>query len=311
MRSVFGRVALLLGAFALAASAIAFVWGHDAAHRIPLDVDSVTQLTGTASGALAKSDTPVPVVYTNHTLADSHASTGDVFAAQQVSCMATSAEPCIDDNGDFVLDASDPSIVTIGTNKFALDRRTSMPVEDQAKYVKDSAEVAPYDGVVIKFPFDTEKKDYPYWDGTLGKAVTATYEGTKKIDGLETYEFHVVVPKTDAEIAEGTQGTYQAEQTIWVDPTTGSFIDQTGSQTVALPDGTLLLDADVRYTAETVKKNVDTAKSNTSSLRLVDVVARFGGLVLGVILIALGVFLLRRRATPEPAPKPAARMSKV
>jgi hypothetical protein len=88
---------------------------------------------------------------------------------------------------------------------------------------------------------------------------------------------------------------------VWVDPKTGAFIDQTATQDVALPDGTKVLDVQVSYTDDTVKNNVDTAKDNGRSLWLVDTLLPIGGVVLGIVLIALGLFLLRRtrRTTSE------------
>jgi hypothetical protein len=295
MRAVAGRLALLVGTFALVAGAIAIFWGKDAGYRIPLDTDSYTRLTGEASGALAKSETKVPVTYIVHTQVDPKHSNNDVISMEQTSCMATTTEYCINEKGDFVLAGSDPAIVNIGHDAFALNRGSGFPVKDQAKYVTDPALVLPYEGVVAKFPFDTEKKTYPYWDGTLGKAVDAVYKGERTIDGLKTYQFDIAIPAQDAEIAEGTQGTYAATQTVWVDPKTGSFIDQTGTQTISLPDGTSVLDVEVKYTEDTIKENVKTAKSNKQSLWLVGDLARFYAPVIGVILVALAIFLLRRR----------------
>lgn len=304
MRSVAGRMALLVGAFALVAAAVAIFWGNDAAHRIPMSTDSYTRLTGQASGALAKSDTPVPVTYVVHTQVDPKRSNGDVIAMEQTSCMATTSDYCIDGKGKFVLAATDDAVVNIGHNKYALDRRTGLPVDDQSKYVTDGALVRHYQGVVAKFPFDTQKKDYAYWDGTLGKTVTAHYEGQKTIDGLKTYRFDVSIPSTQAEIAANTKGSYAATQSLWVDPTTGSFIDQTARQTVALPDGTKLLDTSVSYTDGTVKNNVATAKSNKRSLFLVGTVARVVAPILGVVLIVAGVLLLRRRTESNTSAEP-------
>jgi hypothetical protein len=300
VRGVVGRLALLLGAFALIAAAVAIFWGKDAAYRIPMSTDSYTRLTGEASGALAKSDTPVPVTYIVHTQVDPKKSNDDVISMVQTKCMATTDDYCIDAKGNFVLAADNPAIVNIGQEKFALDRATGFPVANQNKYVTDSDSVESYQGVVAKFPVKTEKKDYDYWDGTLGHAVTAHYKGIKMIDGLKTYRFEVAIPAQDAEIAAGTQGTYEATQTVWVDPKTGSFIDQDGTQTVSLPDGTKMLDVNVSYTDDTVKSNVDTAKSNKRSLWLIGTVARFVAPIVGVVLIVLGVFLLRRRRSATP-----------
>lgn len=302
MRSLLARLALVLGVFALVAAGMALFWGKDAAQRTPLNVDSYTRLTGMASGALAKSpDTAVPVKYITHTRADSEASDDDVIAVQQVGCITLAptddAPYCIDGEGNFVYEADDADIVQISTKKVALDRRDALPIENQSEYVKDEDSVVAYEGLVIKFPFDVEKKTYPYWDGTLGHAVDATYVGERDIDGLTTYEFQVTVPETEAEVSEGTQGLYAAAQTIWVDPKTGAFVDQKGSQTVTLPDGTVAIDIDVEYTDETVETNVADAKSNGRSLWLVGTVLPIGGLVLGVVLIAVGVLLLRRRTS--------------
>ena len=300
MRTVVARLAIVLGVFALVVGAVAIFWGKDAAYRIPLDTDSYTRLTGEASGALAKSDTPGPVSYIVHTQVDPKHSDDDVIAMTQTSCMATTTEYCLDDKGNFVLAQDNPAIVNTNIaapDKFALDRATGFPVKDQAKYVTDTAAVLPYAGVVVKFPFDVEKKDYDYWDGTLGKAVTATYKGTKKIDGLETYRFDVSIPKQDATIAADTQGSYAATQSVWVDQKTGAFVDQEGTQTVELPDGTKVLDVQVSYTDDTIKANVAKAKDNGQSLFLIDTIARFVAPVVGIILIAVGVFLLRRRTS--------------
>jgi hypothetical protein len=304
VRGVVGRVALLLGVFALVAAGVALFWGKDAAYRIPMDTDSYTRLTGEASGALAKSDTPVPVTYIVHTQVDPKKSTDAVIAMVQTECVATTSDYCIDGKGNVVLAKDDPALVTLSQDKFALDRTTGFPVEDQAKYVSDASLVQPYAGVVVKFPFNTEKKNYDYWDGTLGKAVTAEFKGIKTIDGLKTYRFDVTVPAQDAEVAAGTRGTYEATQTVWIEPKTGAFIDQTGTKKVTLPDGTKILDIDVRYTPDTVKTNVDTAKSNKRSLWLVDTFLPIFGTVIGVILIGLGIFLLRRRpAAPTQEPR--------
>lgn len=295
MRAVLGRILLFVGAFAVVASVVAIVWGKDAAYRIPLDTDSYSRLTGEASGALAKSDTKVPVTYVVHTQVDPKRSNDDVVAISQASCIALTKEFCIDDKGDFVLDGSDDQIVNIGQKKFAVDRSTGEPVEDQAAYISDSSMVKPYSGVVIKFPFDVKKKDYPYWDSTLNYAVTAKYKGEKKVKGLNTYEFYVEVPTSNAAIADGVFGSYAATQTIWVDPKTGSFIDQQGTQTLKLPDGTEVLDIAVKYTDETVQTNADDAKSNGRSLGLLGTFLRFYAPFIGVILLVAGAVLLRRK----------------
>ena len=49
-------------------------------------------------------------------------------------------------------------------------------------------------GQICKYPFGTEKKDYKFWDGTLGQAVTTKFVKETEIDGLTVYEFKYEVP---------------------------------------------------------------------------------------------------------------------
>ncbi|MFT4287089.1 DUF3068 domain-containing protein [Nocardioides sp.] len=293
MRIWGGRALLLVGGFLLVAAAVAGFWGAGAAERVPLDTESFTRLTGTASGSLAKSDTEVPVDYITHTWVDEDASTGKVVVLNQLGCITVATEElpdCIDEKGDITLDADDERIVQIMPKQFAIDRHDATAVADQGEFVEEEL-VAPYVGLVTKFPFNVKKKTYPFWDGTLGKTVDATYQGTRDIDGLETYEFQVEVPEQTAEVSDGIEGQYEATQTIWADPKTGAYVDQTGSQRVSLPDGTLLLDIDVTYTEDTVKTNVEDAKSNHAMLTLIEKVIPIGGLVGGLACLALGGFL--------------------
>lgn len=295
MKSWAGKVSLLLGAFLLIAGAIAQFWASDAAKRTPLDTDSFTRLTGSASGVLVdKDDTESvkPVKYTVHTQADPNASTSDVVAFVETSCINV-------DEGDPAdcLDVSDDRVVNNSFEKFATDRHTALAVADQAKYIPDST--VDYQGLINKWPFDPEKKTYPYWDGTLGKAVDATYVGEKTIDGVDTYSYQIDIPETDAEIAKDTEGTYEAHQTVWVDTVTGAFIDQEGSQKIKTTDGTNVLDIEVSYTDETVANNASDAKANGRTLMIVTKVIPIAGFAGGLVLLGLGGFLImkgRRKA---------------
>lgn len=86
----------------------------------------------------------------------------------------------------------------------------------------------------------------------------------------------MVVPPTSAEILKDTQGTYETTQTLWVDPVTGSIIDQSGSQVLMLESGTTVLDIEVAYTDKTVQANVDDAKANGRTHRADDGSAAVG-----------------------------------
>ncbi|WP_028658754.1 DUF3068 domain-containing protein [Nocardioides insulae] len=296
MRKVLSFVLIGLGGFAVAAALAALIWGGGAAKRIPLNTDGEAHLTGSASGALAKSDTPVPVKYLNHTAVDADNSTRDVVAVVQQTCVVID----VDDPPDCPNAQIDERVIQTSAQAFAVDRRSGAAVEDQSEYVPDVQTA--YDGQMLKLPFDAEKSDYELWNGTLGFAVPLEYQGTKTIDGLETYEYRASVPEspgvTFAKAAEpggqDTVGVYETEQTMWVDPTTGAFIDQQGSQRMTTGDGTVLLDIQVEYTEGTVADNVASAKSASRTLGILTVWLPIGGLVFGLLLIAGGILLHRR-----------------
>ena len=305
MRRVIGYVFLLVGAFALAAAAVAGFWGRDAAATVPLNVDTTTVLDGTASGALAKSDTPVPVKYTRTTEAAPKESTDDVVVFVEAGCIVIQ-----EDNPPACLDPEkDDRAVLVTTRAYAMDRKTSEVVEDQAKYVGEERAVPGMKGLAGKFPFDTQRHDYEYWDGTLGNTVVAKYVDDVEIKGVKTYQYEVSATSDDAVLSPGddeevgtdddVRGTYEANQTIYVEPTTGSYIDQSATQKMVTSSGLVLVDAEMSYSDKTVATNAKDAKDNISNLKLIGTWIPVGGLVVGLILLLVGLWLVLRGRKPN------------
>ena len=54
-----------------------------------------------------------------------------------------------------------------------------------------------FEGQLVKFPFNTQKKSYDYFDTTLNEGVAMEYQGEATIEGLTTYEFESVIPATE------------------------------------------------------------------------------------------------------------------
>ncbi len=116
----------------------------------------------------------------------------------------------------------------------------------------------PHDGLSYRFPFDTEKKSYPYFDPIAQKAFDANYDGEDDVNGLTTYRFTQNVGyDADGKLTEpikysslydrnedgevtaraelwGLEGDpyepikmtryYAAQRTFWVDPVTGTIV---------------------------------------------------------------------------------------
>jgi Porin PorA len=306
VRKVAGWVVLAVGAFLLMAAALGQFWAPGNAEKTPLEVNTTTRLSGvaqklnTATGQVED----LPVNATSVTKSDTNRSDDNVVAFVTTTCLVI-------DKGDVpdCVDAKDPQhrLVTASSDTFATDRHSALAVNDK-KYL--AADAQPHEGLVNKFPFNVQKKTYRFWDGILDSAVPAKYDGTQRLQGLTTYKFDVDVPSTPAEVLRGVQGLYTQRKSIWVEPRTGSIVKQTQDETRTLPNGNPLLALNLEYQPDTITKAVHDAGDRASSLRLLTGIIPIVGLVGGLLMVLLGLWLLlggRRRnaksgAAPEGAP---------
>lgn len=167
-------------------------------------------------------------------------------------------------------------------------------------------------GQVFKFPFNTEKKTYKFWDGDLAKATDAKFQSVEKIDGLTVYKFVQAIPATkigDRVVPpsvfglEGTKAVsadsiYANERTMWVEPKTGTIIDRSDKQLSTVEyDGHVIraTDATIEYTDAQVKKNVTDTKSSAKALGLVRGAGWLTLSGLGLLGLIGGLLLQRRR----------------
>jgi hypothetical protein len=284
---VFARVLLGLGAFLLVAGILAVGYAPGVVKKIPLDVDTTTIYSGEAAkidpltGAFDKK----PVYAIRRTKADSKLSSDDHVILEEQACAVFDtggARECVNGN--------DPDLITASLEIFALDRVTAVAVED--KNLPPDA-IHP-EGLVNKFPFDVEKKAYPFWDGDIGRAVDIDYVGEKTLFGLETYEFSYTVKDEPIDVAEGIPGTYDNVVTVYVDPKTGSIVKSGQDQQRYLDDGTPVLDIQLAGTDETVKDAVDEAKTNGKMLTLLLTVVPIIGFVGGALCLLGGLALIMR-----------------
>jgi hypothetical protein len=284
MRKVLGPTLTGLGGFLLVMGILLWTVVPGAVKKTPLDIDSVTKLTGNASVLPSGPGSAVKAL--SHTVANGEASDSDVVVFDTFTCMVKSSF-----KGDCTKDTSATSpLITAGTETFATDRRTAEAVTDE-KYVEAGD---PHAGLINKFPFDVEQRTYAMYDGMLRKTVDAKFEGSEDLNGLTVYRFAMNTKNAAAEISKGIKGTYSSDKTLWIDPTTGSIINQEEHQVRKLPDGKTVLDLKLAFTDETVANNVEAAQANASKIGLLGTLAPIF-LVLG-LLSALGGFLLSRRA---------------
>jgi hypothetical protein len=285
VRKNLGIILLGLSGFLLIVGLLALIWAPSKAEKTPLDVNSTTRLTGEA-GKLDTSTMQLvtnPVKATSITKTDTKASDDDTAVFVNTSCVVVNegdVPDCVDD--------TDPRLFTASTDAFATDRVSALAVDSD----KLPADAGPHEGVINKFPFDVEKKTYPYWDGVVGEAVDAVYDRTEDIQGLETYVFKVEVQDAVIEVASGVPGTYDDRKEIFVDPRTGSIVHQTDDQQRYLADGTPALDLQLAFTEEEQKESVKEAEDNISTLNLITTTVPIVGLSAGVIALLAAILLI-------------------
>lgn len=285
MRRVLTVGCIFLGVFLIVMAVMLQTYGSSNLKKTPLDVDSVTHTAGDAVSYTA-GFTPFQAKATTTTKADTEASTDDVVVFRTSNCVVKD----LGDVGDCV-SGDDPQarLVTASEEDFAVDRNTAMPVETE-ELGKPACM-----GLMNKWPFDVEKKTYPYC--TTTGAVDATYDGTEDIQGLETYKFQVDVPPTAAEIASGVEGLYSEQTTIWVEPITGQFVKVDTSQQRALDETTKALDIHLIYTDEQIDEGVKDIGDDADLLKLATSTAPLVGYAVGIplLLVGLALLLLARR----------------
>lgn len=294
MRRTVGLILLGLAGFLVTAAILCLVWVPGQVKKTPLDVDTDTRLTGTATALPTGGSGPVK--YLSRTVADGTASSSDVVVFDNFTCLVSdpdgTAPDCVDDTDP------DKRLVSAGTDRFATNRVTALAVNDE-KYVGATAE--PHDGLVNKFPFGVEQKAYPFWDGIVGRAVETSFQGEEKIDGLAVYKFSYSLTDEPAEISDGVSGLYSMDKTMWVDKGTGSIIDEADKQVRKLDNGTTVLAIDISFTDDTVAANVKDAKANNSQLALLSSAPLVLG-ILGLLALIGGFILLRRTGVDDNQP---------
>lgn len=165
----------------------------------------------------------------------------------------------------------------------------------------------PHEGLTYRFPFDTEKKTYPFFDPIAQKAFDANYDGEEDVNGMTTYRFvQNVGYDADGKLADpvkysslyeddadssvtaraevwGVPGEpdesitmdrfYAASRTFWVDPVSGTIVksDEHGYQYYArdaLKPEVTYVDFKVTTNEESVESQVAAASDERDRIAL-------------------------------------------
>ncbi|MEU2558359.1 DUF3068 domain-containing protein [Streptomyces longispororuber] len=298
-------VLLGLGVFLLVLAPMLAWYVEPRAKRTPIDVDQITVFKGTGSYF----DTEKIKTLHNENLTVTRQVRGDVDDSEDsgraVWDVSTSVDP------DKSLPAADPHDSLQWTlERWVTDRRTNKPVHCCGEKPRFEGEA------YLKFPFDVEKRDYLWWDNTLGGTVPLRFRGTKKVQGYEGYRFtgEVQATRTGTRQVPGRMvGLPQRSQVLaeeWyanhgielvADKRTGRIMYAAigPRKTLRAPGGkkdrTVLLDSErIAFTEKTQRAQVDLAKDDSSRLKLVGETLPLLALVLGGALTLFGGALVAR-----------------
>ena len=292
MRRILAVVLMFVGTFLVIVGILAQVYAPSRLEKTPLNVHNVTHLTGTAE----LGGESVPIRITSTTVTDSEASDSDVVVWKNSSCVVKDQ----DDVSDCV-SSDDPlgRLISASEDTFATDRVTGIAVSD-ARYISPPT---PHQGLVNKWPFNAEKKTYPYWDDTTGAAQDAVFDRTADLDGVEVYVYKLSIENAEAPIAEGIDGLYSANTEFWVEPRTGDILNQVEDQTRTTVEGDPVLSLQAEFSDQQKKDSIASAKDNLALLDLLEKWVPIIGYVVGALCLVAGLLLSRsnRREQERPA----------
>ncbi|MFG3263350.1 MULTISPECIES: DUF3068 domain-containing protein [Streptomyces] len=220
----------------------------------------------------------------------------------------------------------DGKMVSRIPERYIFDAHTQEPVHATGEMV-DGHPVR-REGLEFKWPFRTEKRDYEYFDAQARVTAPIHYKGTENFRGLEVYYFEQTIPWTQVAMPRtmpvagitpetvaktGTTRWYTTVRRFWVEPVTGAPVYGEEIHREELRGGTLLGDRDkvtafaghVKMREDYIEHTVDLVAANRTLVLLMTSYLPWGFLTLGVLLLALSLYVEargRRPADPESAP---------
>jgi Porin PorA len=290
-----GFVLVFVGLFLLFFGLFERVYAYPRLRKAPLDQYSQPVATGTGSYFNRSPDKLREI--TGAQLKNVRTVRGDVGAG--------SDEVAVWDSFNSTVDTADQGVITATQERIALDRVTGQSVQCCGENPR-------HQGLTLKFPFDTQKTTYQFWDGPAQRALPAAFTREEQINGVTVYRFEQRIDQLDVGDQDipgtlagdpdtpsvQTDVIYSNVKTLWVGPATGIIVKAQQDVTQVLrtaggEDVLTLIDAVLTYDDATVDANADDAASGASRLRLLGTILPIAALGLGLIALAAGLVLLR------------------
>jgi hypothetical protein len=214
-------------------------------------------------------------------------------------------------------DLGDGGVIDVIRERIALDRVSA----DSRNCCGDQPR---HEGLTLKFPFNTRKTSYSFWDSRAQQAFPVTFAGEDKLRGVKVYRFEQHfsgVPLDTVQVSGAQAGqperltvpatlVYGNDRTLWVEPRSGIIVKGSENQTQVLQTagGRPVLTGfrgQLVWDDATVRKNAKAASTAAIQLRVLQTILPIAALVLGIALVVVGSVLAARRA-PRQVNEPAA-----
>lgn len=220
--------------------------------------------------------------------------------------------------------SADTGLLTASVVKGTFDRKTGDPIESDKGAIQvqndKPAEEVDITGLVYRFPFNTEKKTYQYYDTNSRETHPIDFVEETEINGEKVYHFNQKVPATDLSkvvdsptnklklpaakwgVTDTTEDVtmtrwYSNERDIWVDPITGTVISgqekpfQYYARSADKPEVTVLK-ATLAYDENTIENQITTAKDGADKISLYGKVLPIILGIIGIVALIAGLILL-------------------
>ena len=175
-----GFVLVFVGLFLLFFGLFERFYAYPRLKKAPLDQYSEPVATGTGTYFNRSPDKLAEV--SGAQLKNVRIVRGDVAAGTD--------EVAVWDSFNSTVDTADNGVITATQERIALDRVT-------AQSVQCCGENPRHQGLTLKFPFDTEKTTYQFWDGPAQRALPAAFTRTERVDGVDVYRFEQRIDRLD------------------------------------------------------------------------------------------------------------------
>ncbi|MFI7497138.1 DUF3068 domain-containing protein [Streptomyces sp. NPDC049687] len=249
---------------------------------------------------------------------------GNVQASEKIE--KTAGRDVVVWDGLSYIQGPDGKMVSKVPERYIFDAHSQEPVHATGEMV--DGDPVRREGIEFKWPFMTEKRDYEYFDAQARTTAPIHYKGTQNFRGVEVYYFEQTIPWTKVPMPRtmpvagitpetvaktGTTRWYTTVRKFWVEPLTGAPVYGEEIHKEELRGGSLLggrakvtaFAGHVKMREDYIEHTVALVKHNRTLVLLMTSYLPKAFLALGVLLLALALYLEARSRRPAGGPPPA------